>query len=84
MIIRKIVQEAKPLIKIIKKEAEEVATSSIRIVPKAQAPKRKMTIKPKVPQSIFEEGVGANILAEQNKARITIRPKKVSCISRAG
>lgn len=75
MIIRKIVTEAKPLIRIIKKEAEEVATSSMRIVPKAQAPKPKMTIKPKVAQTTFEEGVGANILAEQNKARITIRPK---------
>ena len=38
MIIHKIVQEAKPLIKIIKKEAEEVATSSMRVIPKAQAP----------------------------------------------
>lgn len=75
MIIRKIVTEAKPLIRIIKKEAEEVATSSMRIVPKAQTPKPKMTIKPKVAQTTFEEGVGANILAEQNKARITIRPK---------
>lgn len=75
MIISKIVQEAKPLFTIIKKEAEEVATSSIKIVPKAKTPKQKITIKPSVAQSTFEEGVGANIVAEQNKARITIRPK---------
>ena len=75
MIIRKIVTEAKPLIRIIKKEAEEVATSSMRIVPKAQAPKPKMTIKPKVAQTTFEGGVGANIVAEQNRALIASRPR---------
>ena len=70
MIIRKIVTEAKPLIRIIKKEAEEVATSSMRIIPKTEAPKPKMTIKPSVAQITFEEGTGANILAEQNRAII--------------
>lgn len=73
MIIRKIVQEAKPLFTIIKKEAEEVATSSIKIVPKAKAPKPKITIKPSVAQTTFEEGVGANIVAEQNRAMINAR-----------
>lgn len=73
MIIRKIVQEAKPLIRIIKKEAEEVATSSIKIVPKAQAPRPKMTIKPSVAQTTFEEGLGTNIIAEQNRAMVNAR-----------
>lgn len=68
MIIRKIVQEAKPLFTIIKKETEELATSSI-----AKAPKPKITIKPSVAQTTFEEGVGANIVAEQNRATVNAK-----------
>lgn len=86
MIIRKIVTNAKPLIRIIRNEAEKLATSA----PKAQAVKPKITIKSKEAPKITiktEEPVqsatamkitkkdvthvsGADILAEQNKAMI--------------
>lgn len=81
MIIRKVIAEAKPLIKIIKKEAENVTTSPLKITP-IQTPKAQITIKPTAAQSMFEEGVGANIIAEQNKARIIIRPKTAQTVTK--
>lgn len=70
MIIRKIVQETKPMANAVKKALEKAAANSRGNVPQVQALKPKMTIKPSVAQTTFEEGLGANIIAEQNRSLV--------------